>query len=165
MPELIEAVKTYLEQKPVVGVPAPDLVEALSVTAPVTFRAGEVLLPQGGTAHALFFLLQGSVRICRRDRSGAPREIALIHAPAFMGHVALLDHAPRSASCHCETDVRVMSLDQVTCDRMIAEATPRGAALRRVLCASLSRSLTRANGQVAELFDLGVETERVGGTG
>lgn len=150
--ELDQAVRRYLELKPARGVAPEDLVDALSVTAPVTFQAGETLCAQGGTAHALFFLLEGAVSVYRRDRRGEPRQISRVVAPAFLGHVALLDHAPRSATCVCESEVRVLSLDQVSCDRLVVEASPRGAALRRVLSASLCRHLERANDQVRALL-------------
>ena len=149
----LQAAERYLAVKPVRGVRAEHLAAALSVTAPVTFAPGETLCSQGGPAHALFFVLEGTVQVLRRDRSGEPRLIARIDAPAFLGHVALLDHAPRSATCVCEGETRVLALDQLTCDRMVVEATPRGAALRRVLSASLSRHLNRANAQVQELLD------------
>jgi CRP-like cAMP-binding protein len=65
--------------------------------------------------------------------------------------MALIDHSPRSANCAASGRTVVASLTRATWSKMLHEPTPRGTALRRILCASLTRQLVGANERIRSL--------------
>lgn len=55
----------------------------------------EVIFDEGEEGQAIYFILEGQVRICRHGQSDAP--IAELGQGDFFGELALLDSAPRMA--------------------------------------------------------------------
>ena len=132
-------------------VKAVDLASAFGNVAPVRLKQGERLCAEGEAADRLFLLLLGAVDVMRGDGRGGQRRVDTQTAPTLIGHFALIDGAPRSASCVATGDVGAVALDRPTYERLLTEASPRGAALRRVLLVSLARQLAGANKRVQEL--------------
>lgn len=60
-----------------------------------TFLKDEVIFDEGDEGQAIYFVLVGSVIICRQGQSGQP--IATLDRGGFFGELALLDDAPRMA--------------------------------------------------------------------
>lgn len=67
------------------------------------FRAGEIIFDEGETGQAIYFVLAGSVRICRAGL-GDEGLIAELDTGAFFGDMALLDSAPRAAQARAASD-------------------------------------------------------------
>lgn len=152
MPELRLAVDAYLAARPIRGVRADDLADALSHGTLIDLKPGQIICSRGGQGHALFLLISGEVRVMGRDRRGQPRELATIGAPAMFGHVAVIDRSPRSATCVAAGSALVASLGRASTDRILAETSAAGTALRRVLCGSLCLQLGQANDQLHALM-------------
>jgi CRP-like cAMP-binding protein len=97
------------------------------------FRAGEV-----GDAGHLLLLLEGEVSV---DTPGngtrGEMPIAVIGAGSILGELALLDGAPRSATCKALIRVRVAALGRSGLERLL-DKLPRAAAR---LLAGLSQGL------------------------
>jgi CRP/FNR family transcriptional regulator len=71
----------------------------------VELPAGRVLFKQGDTAHELFIVISGQVRV---ERNGT----VLAHrGPGeFFGEIALVAEGPRTATATCVTDCRLLVL-------------------------------------------------------
>jgi CRP-like cAMP-binding protein len=132
-------------------VQAVDLASAFGNVAPLRLRAGERLCAEGEPADQLFLLLLGAVEVLRADGRGGQRRVDTQHAPCLVGHFALIDGAARSATCVATGDVGAVALDRGAYERLLTEASPRAAALRRVLLVSLATQLAAANRRVQEL--------------
>lgn len=115
--------------------------------------AWEVLCEEGEPGDEMWFLLRGTVEVQRRDLTGKLRELGTIAAPALIGHMALVDRSPRSATCVAQTDLELVVLDSGVYDRLLGEGTISGSALRRLLLSSLSGQLAQANAQVRQLVE------------
>jgi CRP-like cAMP-binding protein len=115
--------------------------------------AWEVLCEEGDPGDEMWFLLRGSIEIQRKDLSGELKQLGVIHAPALIGHMALVDRSPRSATCVAQTDVEIVVVGSAVYDRLLSEATISGSSLRRLLLSSLSGQLTAANAQIRQLVD------------
>jgi CRP/FNR family cyclic AMP-dependent transcriptional regulator len=70
---------------------------------PVT--AGRTILREGETGQELYVILEGTAQVTRNGR-----KLADLGPGGFVGELAFLDHAPRSASVSAVTDVRVLVL-------------------------------------------------------
>ena len=127
------------------------LASAFGNVPPRRLAPGEVLCVEGEPADSLFLLLLGGVRVQRADAQGQPREVAVLAAPRLVGHLALIDGSARSATCLAEGDVGLIALERSTYERLLTEASPRAAALRRVLMTSLAAQLASANARVQAL--------------
>ena len=71
-----------------------------------TFHAGDPLVFAGETDRALYFLIEGRVRVVT---GGAP--VKAIDAPSVLGEIAFLDGGPRSAGLVAVTDGELARLD------------------------------------------------------
>jgi CRP-like cAMP-binding protein len=73
----------------------------------VHYDAAQAVLVEGDSDNALYFIIEGSVAICKR--SGADIvELATLERPAVFGETAVLTRQPRSATVVCQTDVRLV---------------------------------------------------------
>jgi CRP-like cAMP-binding protein len=115
--------------------------------------AWEVLCDEGDAGDEMWFLLRGTIEVQRKDLTGKLRELGTIEAPALIGHMALVDRSPRSATCVAQTDLELVVLDSSVYERLLGEGTISGSALRRLLLSSLSDQLVQANAQMRQLVD------------
>ncbi len=82
-----------------------ELTDIARLTTAARVRAGATLCLQDRAGDQVFALLQGQVAI---SRDGLP--IAIVNAGALVGEMAVLDHAPRSATAIALTDVTALVL-------------------------------------------------------
>lgn len=151
MATLVEHCARLLADLGIRDVEALPLASAFGNVAPRRLSAGEVLCREGEPADSLFLLLLGKVRVQRLDARGQAREVAVLEAPSLVGHLALIDGSARSATCIAEGDVGLIALERPAYERLLTEASPRAAALRRVLLTSLAAQLASANARVRSL--------------
>jgi len=150
---LLSQARNLLRAHPVRGVRPKDLARVLAACNLQRMSGGDALCSEGDPGKAMFFLLDGAIKVTRTDPHGRKRELALVESPAIVGHMALIDNSPRSATCSAEGRTIVASLDRRTWNRVLHEPSDRGMALRRVLCASLTRQLVGANASIRKLVD------------
>ncbi len=142
-----------LESNPCRGVKADHLAEVLAAATLRRLGDGDPLCTEGEPGDSMFFLVDGNIRVQRRDAAGRMRELAIMKAPDLVGHMSLVDHSPRSASCVAVGRTVVASLDRRTYNNLLTEPSHRGTALRRLLLASLTRQLAGANDRIRDLID------------
>lgn len=150
---LLKQSSALLKAHPVRGVKPADLARVLTASKLQRMSTGEVLCTEGEPGSSMFFLLDGAIKVTRTDPHGRKRELAVVQSPAIVGHMALIDNSPRSATCAAEGRTIVASLERRTWNRILHEPSERGAALRRVLCASLTRQLVGANASIRKLVN------------
>ena len=62
------------------------------------FEPGQVIIAQGEVGQALYVVVSGSVEVRRERPGGTPVVLDTLGAGHFVGEMALLDDAPRSAT-------------------------------------------------------------------
>jgi len=137
-----------------------DLLEGLSreevatvrqFLQPRTFQPGEIIINTGDPATELYLLTRGMVTVFLPLEDGARKRLASFTPGMAFGEMALIDHAPRSATIVADT--------AVTCELLsLARLTALGLTNPKVkirLLENLSRELTRklrkANREIALL--------------
>lgn len=148
--ELMDFAERFLERWPVRDLDAAALLPVLQTGTVSPLLAGEILCREGSPANAWYFLLQGELRVTREP---GPTTLARIEAPAVVGHMAVIDHAPRSATVRASTPCRVLMMDTRTHDRLVGDPGPAGAAHRRLLLASLVRQERAGNQHLARVAE------------
>ena len=111
-----------------------------------------VLCGEGQPSDSMYVLLDGQIEVTRKDNSGQPRVLTVLHAPALVGHMGLIDGSNRSATCRAKTDLRVIQFTRARYHDFVEDQSRLGATLRRLLCSSLSGQLTGGNARVHALL-------------
>ena len=144
----LEVAKRLLRVSPGLPVFPPDVAGILDVARRRIYRGGDALMTEGDSAEGLFFLIDGDIKVQRRDVSGTMRELAVVKSPAIVGHMAVIDGSKRSANCVAVGQVVAFELDWQSYNRLIDDLSGPGMALRRLLLSSLSCQLTDGNARL-----------------
>jgi CRP/FNR family cyclic AMP-dependent transcriptional regulator len=114
------------------------------------FRRGEVLFHEGDPGDALFVVSSGAVKVVVPSEDGEEAILATLRRGDFLGELALLDGAPRSASAIAleRTEALTLPRDQF---RTLVDSDP---AIRDALLVALAGELRRLTAHVAELHFL-----------
>ena len=158
MPDLYweNAAAGLLKALPSPGVVPEHLAEVLAAGEPRLLSPGETLCAEGEDGNEMFVLLEGQISVERPDPvSGDPRTLIRIEAPSLVGHMALIDRSPRSATCIADTEVRATALSLEQVNALLEEPSPSGIALRRLFLSCLVRQLSRANLRIGGLVASG----------
>ena len=115
--------------------------------------AGTQLCREGSPGDTMFVVLHGRVQVLLHDDDGGSRQLAVVEAPALMGHVTLVDRSPRSATCVALDEVDAITLDGATYDAAVRETSAIGSSLRRLLIASLVTQLSSGNARIRAVIE------------
>ncbi|HYH20525.1 MAG TPA: cyclic nucleotide-binding domain-containing protein [Azospirillum sp.] len=96
----------------------------------VTVEPGTVLVQEGDEADALYVLLDGEVRVLRRDPAGNRVELARRRTGQCFGEMALIDGGLRSATIETATFCRLFALQR---DVFLEVVAPAPHLLRKLL--------------------------------
>jgi CRP-like cAMP-binding protein len=114
------------------------------------FRRGEVLFHEGDPGDSLFVVASGAVKVVVPSEDGDEAILATLRRGDFLGELALLDGAPRSASAIALEPTETLALPREQFRALVASEP----ALREALLASLAGELRRLTTHVAELHFL-----------
>jgi CRP-like cAMP-binding protein len=112
---------------------------------------GTLLCVEGEPGDHVFFLVSGNISVTRKDTQGKEQVLSDMTCPCVFGHMAVIDGSKRSASCKANGPVEIVTLRRSQVDQLVTEASVAGAALRRLLIASLCDQLSSANGFVRKI--------------
>lgn len=115
------------------------------------FDHAATLCAEGLLGDEIFFLVRGNITVLRKDGTGEDRILSDMTCPNVFGHMAVVDGSRRSATCRANGPVEVVVLPRRIVDRLVAEGSIAGIALRRLLIASLCDQLSNANGFVRKI--------------
>jgi len=115
------------------------------------YAAGEVIIKAGEPARELFLLTRGVVSVFLPLEDGRRKRLATFSPGMVFGEMAMIDHAPRSATIVADTDV--------SCDLLsVGKLAALGAAHPKIkihvlenLNLDLCRKLRKANREIAQL--------------
>lgn len=114
------------------------------------FRRGEVLFHEGDPGDALFVVASGAVKVVVPSEDGEEAILATLRRGDFLGELALLDGAPRSASAVALEATETLALPREQFRALVASEP----AIRDALLAAVAAELRRLTTHVAELHFL-----------
>jgi hypothetical protein len=118
------------------AVPSEDLVEVARITSELTVDDDEVVFHEGDRGDALYFVVEGRVRV---EQGG--RQLAVLGERDVFGEMALLDPAPRSATAVAIEPLVLLRVGQDDFGDVLRERPEVAAGVLRVL----TRRLRAAN--------------------
>jgi len=152
MTETSANIQRLVARHPFPGADPAGLQELLHRGDEKFLTASTLLCGEGQPSDAMYVLLDGQIEVTRKDATGQPRALTVLHAPALLGHMGLIDGSNRSATCRAKTDVRVIQFTRTRYHDLVEDRSRLGATLRRLLCSSLSGQLTGGNARVHALL-------------
>jgi CRP-like cAMP-binding protein len=84
-----------------------DLERIAKASEEITMTAGSMITDQGQTGREAFVVLEGTVTVKRNGK-----KVASLGPGTVVGELSLLDHGPRTATVICETECKLLLLDQ-----------------------------------------------------
>lgn len=96
--------------------------ESILVRRPLS--TGEVLFNEGDRPRGCFVLLTGEINVLKRMPGGRNEHLATLRPGALVGHVALIDRRPRSATCVASSRSLALELANDDFDRLFSANSP-----------------------------------------
>jgi CRP-like cAMP-binding protein len=137
-----------LAQNPYIGTLSPEDRATLAAAMQVSeVSQGHVFIQEGAAGDTLYFLLDGEVMVTR-ERGGSSHALKLLRPGEWFGLIALVDNAPRSATCRAAGTVRVASLSAEAFGKLFFAHTPIGGAFQLAAVAQLTDDFRSINRQI-----------------
>jgi CRP-like cAMP-binding protein len=125
-----------LQRMPLFTTMAPDELQLLcSCLREEHFPAGKAIVRQGDKGDKFHIIRQGHVRVTVRDEQGVMEVVNQLDRGDYFGELALLQNAPRSATCIAVVPTDLLSLRRLDFDRLVKARF----ALREKVDASIAR--------------------------
>lgn len=118
-----------------------DLAEIALITEEVTRDAAESVVVEGEPGDALYFVVEGRVRVHKGTRT-----LAELGAREVFGEMALLDPAPRSASVSALTDVTLLTIGRDDFDDIMHDRPEVPIGVMKVLVRRLREAIAKEHG-------------------
>lgn len=91
---------------------AEEDIKLLSRRMPIiNFDQGDLIISEGDESKKMYFIIEGSVTVFRKNYKGRLEYIYELSASSYFGEMAIMDGGPRSASVKAKTDLVVAELE------------------------------------------------------
>lgn len=117
-------------------------------------RDGEIFCRENEPGDRMWFLLEGTVRVTKKDFLGLDQELSVVEAPALLGHMSLVDGSRRSATCHAMGPLRLASLDRGLYQTLVKDRGSVGDILRRLVLSSMVAQMASGSSRLQTVLDL-----------
>ncbi len=115
-PEFLPAIPLFSE------LPADAFAAVLGALKLKRPRPGETIIAEGEPGQSFYMLARGTVRVTRKDLSGAVIPLASLHDGSIFGEMALVSASPRTATVTAETDCDLLEFDREALTSIAREA-------------------------------------------
>ena len=131
-----------LREIPIFAELAPEDLELVAnIAREEWYPRGAVLFHQGDEGNMMFVIVEGNLQVLRTV-NGVEQVLTERGAGDFVGKMAIIESAPRSATLCAQTDVRVLAIDGETFKGILRERPDVSFAVLR----SVSRRLREVTG-------------------
>ena len=110
-----------------------DLKQVADIAGERWYGDGSLLCRQGEERDELFVLVSGRVHVYKEQPGGIEKRLATREAGEFIGEMAILDPAPRSASVRAEGEVRALVIEGEAFKAILRDRPDVSMAVLRVL--------------------------------
>jgi CRP-like cAMP-binding protein len=139
------------------GVDFADVDALVKQLRPVEFPCRHVIFAQGQPGNALYIIIEGRVKLCRRALDGREGMFAVMGPSEMFGELSVFDPGPRTSTSVAITDVCVAPVGRDVLQAWIADRPLIAERLLRVLARRLRRTdndlanwiMTDVSGRVA----------------
>jgi CRP/FNR family transcriptional regulator, cyclic AMP receptor protein len=129
------------------GVAEPDLEQIASHLIERRYPRNTTIVEEGLAGDYMYIIREGRVKVTKLSDDGREKILEFLDAGAFVGEMALLERAPRSASVKALTAVRLMALSRTDFLGLLRKSPD----LSMAVIQELSRRLRTVNDQASAL--------------
>jgi CRP-like cAMP-binding protein len=133
------------------GLDSLELVQVSKLVKHKRFDAGQQVLAEGEPGFSLFAVKSGIFRAYIQGTK-ARKELATFVAGDSFGELALIDHAPRSASVDAEVSGELLEFDDKAFETLLKHSEELRLKLLNNLVRDLASKLRRANDRLAQIL-------------
>jgi CRP-like cAMP-binding protein len=133
------------------GLDSLELVQVSKLVKHKRFDAGQQVLSEGEPGFSLFAVKSGIFRAYIQG-SKARKELATFVAGDSFGELALIDHAPRSASVDAEVSGELLEFDDKAFETLLKHSEELRLKLLNNLVRDLASKLRRASDRLAQIL-------------
>ena len=134
------------------GYPPDELDVLLTVAKAREIPAGEALCSAGDAGRSCFLVVSGAVEI---TKPGATGVLAVLGPGTFVGQMALVDHAPRSATVTASEPSRILEFAREPFERLLAARSPLALRFQEQIAIAGIRQLRQATERLGEAIGRG----------
>lgn len=116
--------------------------------------SGVRIITEGDDGDFLVLLIEGSVNIVKRDKSGYEKVVATVGAGKTLGEMSMIDGKPRGASCVALEETMFAVLDRDNLSRILTDDPQLGIKFLIELVQVLAQRLRQTTGQLAEQLEV-----------
>ncbi len=127
--------------------PPDELTVLLTVAKARDVAAKEDLCREGDPGRSCFLVVSGALDI---TKLGAPSVLATLGAGTFVGQMALVDHAPRSATVTARVPTVVLEFAREPFERLLAARSPLALRFQEQIAVAGIRQLRQATTRLVE---------------
>ena len=127
--------------------------QVLGIAQRRNHEAEEVLFHEGDSGDGLFIILEGSVRISKRNATGE-EALAILEANAFFGEMALIDQSKRAADAIAHSHLDVFFIPLLPLQALIEAHPPIAIKILYALCEVLAQRLRETNEHYMNIFTI-----------
>lgn len=127
-----------------------DLKILLSASRGRELPSGEVLCREGDPGRSCFLLVSGALDVTKH---GVAKVLATLREGTFVGQMALVDHAPRSATVTASgpTATIVLEFERDTFERLLATRSPLALQFQEQIAVAGIRQLRQATARLVDI--------------
>lgn len=119
-------------------IPGEDLAQVALITNEEGREVGEEIFAEGEVGDALFIVLDGKVRVHRKEKT-----IAELGERECFGEMAILDASPRSATVTALTEVSLLKISREDFQELMADKHTLAQGIIKVLTRRLREAITK----------------------
>ncbi len=133
------------------GLDSLELVQVSKLVKHRRFEAGGRVIEEGEPGFSLYAVKTGMFRVLI-EAHGEVKEVANFVSGDSFGELALIDHAPRSASVEAVTSGEVLEFDDKAFETLMSHSAELRLKLLQNLVKNLAAKLRRANDRLAQIL-------------
>lgn len=134
------------------GLTPRDLELLVSVAPPMHYPDGATLCTEGASASSCFLVAKGEVLVLKMVGSQL-RELGALGPGSFVGQLALVDRAPRSATVRASGAAVVLTLGREDFERLLAARSPLAMRFQEQIALAGVRQLRMAAGRLRAVLE------------
>ncbi len=115
---------------------------------------GSMVVQQGDQRGSVYFVLDGQIRIERRQENGEIVEVGRLGPGSVFGILGVLDGVARAASCVAQGTVRCAIMDRTDFLDLMQGTTPLALRFQMSVLRCLARDIRSTNSRLTELAAL-----------
>jgi CRP-like cAMP-binding protein len=118
------------------------------------FQPGEKLLAEGTATNGLFIVVEGQVRVMKKDPGGNDREITELEGPTVLGELELISDEAGMATVQAVSAVSALVLSTEAFETLVNEGDSVASKITRNIARVVIHRLSETNTRMVALFAL-----------